>query len=243
MYCSECGKVAQGKFCWNCGHPLSAALGAAAVTTAAVTTAAVTTATASIPVRAASPLEPAVVPEVVEEAEAVGDWETEVRYEALMRFPNVRATIERHAAEAPKRVSGDQFLQVAEKLMPDSVPLEKVALIAQPIYASLGIGTGKEQSQVIGAPVGRVIVRVLCSLARRGQTLRGIKQATDGCFFEAVLPSDFRSFEGDLLVTVRRREWKTEVTAATKIKGQLFDWGKSRRALAEFFADLQLDPG
>jgi hypothetical protein len=115
-------------------------------------------------------------------------------------------------------------------------------LIAQPIYASLGVATGKEQTQVIDSPVGRVLVRVLCSLARRGQTLRGVRQATDGCFFEAVLPSDIRSFEGDVLVTVRRREWKTEVTAATRIKGQLFDWGKSRRSLEEFFADLQLDP-
>jgi hypothetical protein len=232
MYCSECGKEAQRKFCWNCGHPLLSALGPAAATTA----------TAPFPLRVASPLQPAAVPAIVEEAEAVGDWETEVRYETLVRFPNVRAAIERHAAQAPKRVSADQFLQVAEKLMPDAVPFQKVALIAQPIYASLGVATGKEQTQVIDAPVGRVLVRVLCSLARRGQTLRGVKQATDGCFFEAVLPSDIRSFEGDVLVTVRRREWKTEVTAATKIKGQLFDWGKSRRSLEEFFADLQLDP-
>jgi len=40
-----------------------------------------------------------------------------------------------------------------------------------------------------------------------------------------------------MLVTVRWREWKTEVTSATKIKGQLFGWGKSRRSLDEFFAD------
>jgi hypothetical protein len=230
MYCAECGKEAQGKFCWNCGHPLLAALGPA------------TAATAPLPLRVASPLRPAAAPAVVEEAEAVGDWETEVRYDTLVRFPHIRAAIERHAAQAPKRVSADQFLQVAEKLMPDVVPLQKVALIAQPIYASLGVATGKEQTQVIDSPVGRVLVRVLCSLARRGLTLRGVRQATDGCFFEAVLPSDIRSFEGDVLVTVRRREWKTEVTAATRIKGQLFDWGKSRRSLEEFFADLQLDP-
>ena len=233
MYCSECGKSAQGKFCWNCGHSLSVAPSEAALSIA----------TAAILLRGANSLAPAAAPQVVEAAEPVGDWETEVRYEALMRFPDVRASIERHAAQAPKRMSGDQFLQVAEKLMPNSAPLEKVALMAQPIYASLGVGTGKEQTQVVDAPVGRVIVRVLCLLARRGQALRGVRQASDGCFFEAVLPSDFRSFEGDMLVTVRRREWKTEVTAATKIKGQFFDWGKSRRVLADFFADLQLDPG
>jgi hypothetical protein len=238
MYCSECGKSAQGKFCWNCGTPLTS--GAASAPGAAPVD--VTGPTAAFPLRVVNPPDHPDRGEVIEVADRVEDWETEVRYEAIVRFPNIRAIIERHAAQAPKRMSGEQFLQIAEKVLPQPVPLDKVALIAQPIYASLGIATGKERMQVIEAPVGRVIVRILCSLARHGQTLRGVKQAADGCFFEAVLPSDFRSFEGDMLVTVRRREWKTEVTSATKIKGQLFDWGKSRRSLDEFFADLQLDP-
>ena len=65
--------------------------------------------------------------------------------------------------------------------------------------------------------------------------------ATDGCVFEAVLPSDPMSLEGDLTVSVRRQGAGTEVAAATKIAGQMFDWGKSRRCLDVFFADLQLD--
>jgi hypothetical protein len=180
--------------------------------------------------------------EVLDVADRVEDWETEICYEALMRIPHIRAAIERQTLLAPKQVSGEQFLQIAEKILPQQVPLDKIAVIAQPLYAKLGMSTGKERMQVIDAPVGRVIVRILCSLARRGQALRGVKQAADGCSFEAVLPSDFRSFEGELLITARRREWKTEVTTATKIKGQLFDWGKCRHSLDEFFDDLQLDP-
>ena len=49
-------------------------------------------------------------------------------------------------------------------------------------------------------------------------------------------------FEGDLLVTVQRRAEGTFVEAATKIKGQLFDWGKSAQLLDQLFADLTMTP-
>jgi hypothetical protein len=50
------------------------------------------------------------------------------------------------------------------------------------------------------------------------------------------------SFEGDLFVTVRRRDADTEVEAATRIRGQLFDWGKSTSILDNFFADIPKRP-
>jgi hypothetical protein len=85
--------------------------------------------------------------------------------------------------------------------------------------------------------------RLLCSMARNGQPLRHVKQAEDGCEFDAVLPSDMWALEGDLVTTVRRQGIRTEVASAASIKGQLIDWGKSRRCLDTLFADLRLDPG
>ncbi len=49
------------------------------------------------------------------------------------------------------------------------------------------------------------------------------------------------ALEGDLLVSVRRTASGAEVDAATKIGGQLFDWGKSNRSLDRLFADLSRD--
>ena len=69
-----------------------------------------------------------------------------------------------------------------------------------------------------------------------------MKQDPDGCVFDAMLPSDPMSLEGDLTVSVHRRNSRTEVTASTNITGQIYDWGKSRRCLDVFFDDLQLDP-
>ncbi|MFO0947105.1 MAG: zinc ribbon domain-containing protein [Planctomycetota bacterium] len=177
------------------------------------------------------------------EPEAPIDWENEVRYETLLRVPEVRSAIDRHGAMAKKGFTGEQFLAVFDKVSPIGVPLETVAAIAQPLYRKLGIATGKDRTETFSIPVGRVIVRVLCSLARNGQKLRGVQQGTDGCVLEAVLPSDLFSFEGELLVSVHRKGAGTEVRAVTKIPGQYFDWGKSKRCLERLVQELHVDPG
>lgn len=211
MFCSECGKPAQGKFCCHCGTPLTLAI------------AMVEPATELAPV------------------ELVPDWENEVRYETILKFPGVQAKIERHASQAPRRMSGEKFLSIANKVVDIGVPMEGVAVAAQALWSHLGIKTGKERSQQVAAPAGQVLVRALCSLARHGQPLRCVTQANDGCLLEAALPSDLFSLEGDLLVSVRRAGKQAQVHAATQIAGQLMDWGKSNRSLDQLFHDLVRD--
>jgi hypothetical protein len=170
--------------------------------------------------------------------EIVPEWDREVQYETILKYPGVRDTIERHARQAPKRLTGEQFLMLADKLVPMGVPLEGLVAVVKPLYERLGIKTGKERARYVQAPIGRVIVRALCSLARHGQKLCGVTQAVDGCLLEASLPSDIFSLEGNLLVTVRRSGSQVEVCAATHIGGQFYDWGKSNRCLDQLFADL-----
>jgi hypothetical protein len=171
-------------------------------------------------------------------ADGEPDWEHEVRYEEILKFPGVRETIERHARQARKRMTGEQFLALADKVVPLGVSMEGLTAIAQPLYARLGIKTGKERTQQVRAPVGKVLVGVLCSLARNGQTLRAVTQGTDGCLLEAALPSDLFSLEGELLVGVHRDGTQAQVSAATHIRGQLYDWGKSNRCLETLFSDV-----
>lgn len=206
MFCSECGKQAQGKFCRHCGTPLDIA----AESTLAV-------------------IEPA----------PVIDWNTEVRYELLMRDPQVRAAIDQHARLAPKRMSAEKFLALADKLIPQPVSMEGVAGLAQPLCAKLGLRTGKEVAGHVDAPVARVIVRALCSLAHRGQPLQDVTQGERGCSIAAELPSDVFSMAGSLHVTLWRTDRGTGVSANTNIDGQWTDWGKSRRCLEQLLNDLQ----
>ena len=68
-----------------------------------------------------------------------GRWEHEPRYEVLVRRPEVRAMIDGHVRLSRKRITGEQFLALCEKLVPTGVPLELLAGIIQPNTASWGI--------------------------------------------------------------------------------------------------------
>jgi hypothetical protein len=119
------------------------------------------------------------------------------------------------------------------------VSLSTVASIAVPIYVRLGVRTGKQRSELIGRPTGKVLVAALCSLARYGRSLKQVHQGEDGCVLEAVLPSDMWSWEGELIISIRRDRGGSQVEAATKIPGQLYDWGKSKQCLNQLFEDLK----
>ncbi len=191
----------------------------------------------ALPARRLSELEVTFLPD-----DAPQPWDEEVNYRTLVKTPEVRELIDRYAGLSRKKMSGEELLQLAEKIMPTGVPLDKVMSLFQPLATQMGIGTGQERVERIQAPVGRVLVRALCSLARHGQSLRHIRQGSDGCALEATLPSDIWALEGQLGITVVRRGGWTDVGAATKVGGQWFDWGKSRRCLDQLFADLQHDP-
>lgn len=170
----------------------------------------------------------------------VADWHHEVRYEVLLNFPEVRERIASAAAQAKKAMTGEQWLELFDKAYVPlvGVSLSTVASICSPIYAKMGIQTGKQRSQLLAIPSGTVIVNSLCSLARNNRALKTVHPASDGCVIEATLPSDIWSFAGDLLITVHQQPGATQVDAATKIPGQLYDWGKSSKCLDQLFGDL-----
>jgi hypothetical protein len=122
--------------------------------------------------------------------------------------------------------------------LPVAIPVSGITKFTQSAYAKLGIQTGKERSEFIPRPAGKVLVSILCCLARNGRDLRGVHQLSEGCLLVAALPSDLFALEGDILITVAQTQGGTQVDAKTDIQGQLFDWGKSTRCLDALFAEL-----
>ena len=219
MFCSNCGAAdVSGNFCWKCGSALEQPAEAEAASQGDTSAAQSDTSAAQ------------------------SDWSEQVSYEALMQIPAVRERVGRQATLAPHRMSGEDFLKFADKVIGPAlgipVGVAGVAALAQPLYARIGVKTGKTRAEQVPWPVGRTIVAVLCSLARRGMTVASVYQAHDGCVIEAQIPSDWRSFAGTLVVTVARAGQGTDVEGGTRVPGQLFDWGKSRTFLDDLFADV-----
>jgi hypothetical protein len=213
MFCSECGKKAEGKFCWKCGHPLQQL-----------------DAESLIPF---DQVEGKVVPP--------SNWRDSIDCQAIISVPEARARIADHASRAKKKFSGEDFLECCDSLfgsLTGGVPLSIVAKIAQPLSEKLGLKTGKQRTERLAGPPGCVLVAVLCSLAERGQQLSEINQAPTSCTIRASLPSDVWALKGELLVNVRVDNGSTFLEAETIIPGQIYDWGKSNRALDRLFADI-----
>jgi hypothetical protein len=166
------------------------------------------------------------------------EWRNEVRYDVIASVTEVQQRIARAAAQAKKSLSGEQILSLAESVVPGA-PLEKLAGVVQPLYASWGVKTGKERSDSVAAPVGEAIVRVLCSFAQRGQEVLVVEQHDDGCTITATLPSDVWALGGKMIVAVRRNACGARIDAATLIEGQWIDWGKSKRRLELLLSDVR----
>jgi hypothetical protein len=208
MYCSDCGVKAQGKFCWSCGAPL-AAKGLA---------------------------------EQLDDVDFVDiPWSQLIIYESLIRVPEVRDRIAKHAAQAKTKFSGEDFLACCDKVLSPltgGVPMTLIAKISQPISERLGLKTGKARSERYADPPGKILVALLCSLAQNNQKLGQVTQSHNRCTLEAALPSDIWSLKGNLVVEVRVEGPTTVLEAGLTIPGQIYDWGKSQRAMDRLFADI-----
>ncbi len=228
MYCTNCGTKARGRFCAECGQKIDPDDNAPiAVSTSSSTQVQAVAATV----------------QVLDMPDP--DWDEEVDYRTLLEFPAVRERIEQAASEAKKGLSAEEFLGWAEKAFGTihgvPVPLTKVIAIATPMFERMGIHTGKSRTEILASPVAKLIVAALCSFARNSQQIKHVHQGSDGCVFEVSVPSSIWTMESRMIVTVRRHDLQTEVSAQTTVPGQMYDWGKSQKWLDTLFDELASD--
>lgn len=174
-------------------------------------------------------------------SDAPGEWSHEVRYDVLIAHPKVRDLLAEAARVSQRHISGEQILKVYDKFVVKAVcgvDSSDLATTIVPILTRMGIQTVHQRTESIAAPPGHSIVAVLSSLATRGNTIREVHQASNGCAIEAVLPSDLWSWEGTLLVTIEADGPRCRLDARTTIGGQMFDWGKGTRRLDQLVRDV-----
>ncbi len=170
------------------------------------------------------------------------DWSREVRYDVLVVHPEVRNLLAEAGRANPLNISAEKLMKVYDKFLAKAVggiEVTDLSAIVVPILTRMGVKTTTQRSETIAAPVGRTIVAVLCSLAARGNTIKNVHQARDGCAIEASLPSNAWSWEGTLLVTVTADGERTRLDLGATIAGQVHDWGKSARRLELLVNDVR----
>jgi len=165
-------------------------------------------------------------------------------YSEFVSDEKARSTIAYHAGLARKGMSAREFLSYCDKALQPlfGIRLEPIIRLVVPVYSALGIKTGKTHIERVPRPGHDVLLSLLCSFARNNQALVSASQAIDGCILKAKLPSDFWSFEGTVVASLRIEGEGTVAELATSIPGQLYDWGKSKRALRRLASDLLQEP-
>lgn len=180
---------------------------------------------------------------VVAENESESDinWSLEKDFSKLVKYPEIRNLISRYAGESSKKSSAKDFLGMVDIVFApiSEFSLEKMSDIIVPIFQKIGIATGKSETRNYKQSIQQLIVKSLCSLAKNGYPLESCQKATNGTVLTATIPSDMWTWGGNIVISIEVQNSFCKIDIATKIKGQMYDWGKSKKLIQRFFIDVE----
>jgi len=159
-------------------------------------------------------------------------------YRQVADDPRCQELVKWAAAGAETGMSGEEFLDIAGKVIAVPLPLGAIGSSLSRAYGAMGVRTGKTQGRKLDQPVGYSILATLCFLGSRAMPLAGVADAEGHCLVQAILPSNALSWKGRVMVSIQAAEGGSLVEASTKIPGQMMDWGRSTRLLRDLFEDL-----
>lgn len=117
----------------------------------------------------------------------------------------------------------------------------KQGLLGAKLGSALGIRVKRVKSASYTQPIGQVTVALLCALARGGYPIQRTVQGNDGYYLEAMLPSNWLSWEGTISCIVTGKADGTDIQVGVTVRGQAFDYGRSERVVTTILSDAGRD--
>ncbi len=173
--------------------------------------------------------------------EAVIHWTESIQYETVLASEDARNRITLAARDSRQGVTGEDLLAVFDAVSPIGFSLVKLSKVILPICDKLGLKTDRHATEVFFAPPGRVLLATLCALAAKSLMIAEVHQDIDKCSLTAALPSTLITNCGKLHLLLEESDGCVQVSVATTISAQWYDWGKSKRLIAEIFAAINSD--
>lgn len=158
--------------------------------------------------------------------------------------PKIRALLTAEELEGMAEEAGMSAEGIAKALAPLSgLPggaLHLAMEAGESLYVSMGLKTGKTAELSLASSYGSAVRGLVFALTSLGHDITAAFDTPSGAFFEATLPRDFLSRPGTLQFdVVDAGPNAARISGASEIKGQIYDWGKGKRALAEVFAKTE----
>lgn len=105
---------------------------------------------------------------------------------------------------------------------------------------TLNLGTRKKMEKAFSLDYALTVRAIALALESLGHKITMAFDTSRGSFIEATLPIDIFSLGGSLsFEIVEEGTSSIQVIGQAEIKGQLFDWGKSRRVLNGVFEKVE----
>ncbi len=116
----------------------------------------------------------------------------------------------------------------------------------------VGMQVGKAMGEAFGAKSTKteectfnqnyelVVLSLITALEQSGNEVTAILDVPQGAIADTKLPADLWSFGGNLRFDIiDEAPMRVRVVGHSEIKGQVFDWGKGKRALRAVFSNVE----
>lgn len=172
----------------------------------------------------------------------ITSWRKETDLKKVAKHPDVLDYIYEYSKLSNERISSQSLLDKFDLVFGTftGISTNLIMEVAMPIYAKLGVKTGKKSEFVFELPINELFVRVLCAIsANKKIEFNEFHQAKDGILIMSKVKSDLLTFKGDLIITLKEENHKIKAELNSVIKGQLYDFGKSKRLVSKILNDLK----
>ena len=169
------------------------------------------------------------------------DWTMQLNYETLLSVPAARARIAASSRGASIGLTSQDLLAIFDAVSPVGISLEKLNTALLPIYDKLGIKTLRWAQDRFVAPPGRVLLALLCVMARESLIVTEVQQDVDLCQMAVDIPSSLVTNQGQLFVLLQADTSGVYLEMRTRIPGQLVDFGISKRLIQTILTGIAAD--
>jgi len=170
----------------------------------------------------------------------VESWISENDFNKIIRHPEILELVSQYSEESKNKLSGEELLSKFDLVFGTftGISIGFIAEIVVPIYSRLGIKTGKSDSIRFHDSIQEIFVKTMCSLAKHNYSIEEFHEAKDGIVLVGKIKSDLRSFGCKVIIELLGNSDFVDAKVQTLIKGQLYDWGKSKKIVKSILKDL-----
>jgi hypothetical protein len=170
--------------------------------------------------------------------ESIADFTS---YRQIIADPRCQEIIASYANQAKSEfLSADEFLNIAQSVMPVSIPMEALGKVSSKLGAAIGIKTTKARQMYLPHNFGYVLLWTICALAKHCIKIQSVSETHRYSTIEAVLPSSMWAWQGTIRLAIVAENTNTKLIAETEVPGQLYDWGKSKRTIETLLSEISL---